>query len=207
MITGIAATKANLLGNKKTLALAREGYGLLDEKRAILMNELVSVVHVMDRLQRDTDAALLEGYGILEKAVVVVGRRSLESLSFSVDIKTDLSLSRRRVMGVSIPVIQAQIKDNPPYFSDGRASFYVDETIAKFRQALGLLVDLSQRKIELLRLAKELQKTIRKVNALEKVYIPFYKDVVKTIGDRLDEESRESFLMLKLIKEKLDEQE
>jgi len=203
MIAGIIATKANLLRNKKTLALAREGYSLLDEKRAILMNELSSVAQATDHLQRETFVILEEAYENLEKAVVAVGKRGLESLSFSVDIKNELSISQRRLMGVNVPVIKAQIKENPPYFSGGRVSFYVDETIVKFRQALELLSGLSQRKIELLRLARELQRTIRKVNALEKIYIPYYRDAVKTISDRLDEESREAFLMLKLIKEKL----
>lgn len=203
MIAGVIATKANLLRNKKTLVLAREGYSLLDEKRAILINELGSVAQATDHLQREAFTVLEEAYGNLEKAVVAVGKRGLESLSFSVDIKNELSISQRRQLGVSVPVIKSQTKDNPPYFSGGRVSFYVDETIVKFRGVLELLSGLAQRKIELLRLAKELQRTIRKVNALEKIYIPYYRDVVKTISDRLDEESREAFLMLKLIKEKL----
>jgi len=59
---------------------------------------------------------------------------------------------------------------------------------------------LQKKKITLLRLAEEAQKTIRKVNALEKIHIPYYEDTVKYIADRIDEESRDSFSMLKLIK-------
>jgi V/A-type H+-transporting ATPase subunit D len=52
-------------------------------------------------------------------------------------------------------------------------------------------------------LAKEVKKTIRKVNALEKIYLPYYEDGVKYISDRIDEESRDAFSMLKIIKKNL----
>jgi V/A-type H+-transporting ATPase subunit D len=103
-------------------------------------------------------------------------------------------------MGVSIPLVNLYIRKNPPYYSLYEVNLYVDEAIAKFKEALKLLAVLAERKITLLRLAHEAQKTIRKVNALEKIYLPYYKDTLKYIGDRLDEESRDAFAMLKLIK-------
>ena len=63
------------------------------------------------------------------------------------------------------------------------------------------MAQLAEKRITLMRLAKEVQKTIRKVNALEKVYIPYYTEAVKIISDRLDEESREAFSTLKLLKQ------
>ncbi|HTY45882.1 MAG TPA: V-type ATP synthase subunit D [Patescibacteria group bacterium] len=203
MKVNIAATKTNLLRVKKTLAMTREGYELLDQKRKILMTELNTVVHMTERLQRDVDAKLKEAYGLLDRATVVMGRKRLEGLSFSIDIKSILSLSQRRIMGVSIPLVNLKTAENPPYYSPYAISFYVDETITKFKEAVQLLAQLAEKKIALLRLAKELQKTIRKVNALEKIYLPYYSVSLKYIGDRLDEESRDAFSMLKLIKERL----
>ncbi len=58
----------------------------------------------------------------------------------------------------------------------------------------------------LLRIAEEVFRTIRKVNALEKIYIPNYEDTFKNISERLDEEGRESFCMLKMIKARLKDQ-
>jgi V/A-type H+/Na+-transporting ATPase subunit D len=203
MKVNIAATKTNLLRVKKTLAMTREGYELLDQKRKILMTELNTVVHMTERLQRDVDAKLKEAYEVLDKATVVMGRKRLEELSFSIDIKNSLSLSQRRIMGVTIPIVNLKTAENPPYYSPYETSFYVDETIVKFKEAIKLLAQLAEKKIALLRLAKELQKTIRKVNALEKIYLPYYSMSLKYIGDRLDEESRDAFSMLKLIKERL----
>lgn len=205
MKINIAATKTNLLKSKKLLSLTREGHDLLDEKRRILINELTSVVHIVDRLQREVDTALREAYSLVDKAIVVMGRKRLEELSFSVDIKTNLSISERKVMGVSLPIIDMNTRENPPYYSSHEVSFYVDEVMTRFKEILKLIAQLAEKKIALIRIAKEVQKTIRKVNALEKIYLPFYEDSVKYINDRLDEDAREAFSMLKLIKERIRE--
>ncbi|MEK6732710.1 MAG: V-type ATP synthase subunit D [Candidatus Omnitrophota bacterium] len=203
MKINIAATKTNLLKSKKLLSLTKEGHNLLDEKRRILVNELTAIVHIVDRLQREVDTALKEAYGLMDKTIVVMGRKRLEELSFSIDIKTRLSISERRVMGVSLPLIDLNIQENPPYYSPYNVSFYVDEVIKRFKEVLKLITQLAEKKIALIRIAKEVQKTIRKVNALEKIYLPFYADSVKYISDRLDEDAREAFSMLKLIKERI----
>jgi V/A-type H+-transporting ATPase subunit D len=203
MNINIAATKTNLLKVKKSLSLTQEGYELLDEKRRILIMELTSILHVVEKLWRELDATLSDAYAMLDKALVVMGKRRLEELSCAVNIEYDLSITHRRVMGVSIPIIDLKTFEKPPYYSSLGVSFYVDETIAKFKEVLLLIAQLAEKQLALLRLAKEVQKTIRKVNALEKIYIPYYRDAVKFVTDRLDEESREAFSMLKLIKTRL----
>jgi V/A-type H+-transporting ATPase subunit D len=149
------------------------------------------------------DIALMNAYGLVDKATVVMGRKKLEELSFSIDIKTSLSISEKRVMGVSLPAIDLRIKENPPYYSSHEVSFYLDEAISAFKEILKLLAQVAEKKIALIRIAKEVQKTIRKVKALEKIYLPFYEDSVKYISDKLDEDARETFSMLKLIKERI----
>lgn len=203
MNLNIAATKTNLLKVKKFLALTREGYELLDEKRKILINELNLIIDITEKLENDLDAMLRDSYALVDKAVIAMGRTRVEALSYSIDIKSDLSISHRRVMGVEIPIIKLKITDNPPHHSPYEVSFFVDEAIVKFKEVLSLLAQLSEKKIALLRIAEELFKTIRKVNALEKIYIPDYQDTLKFISERLDEEGRESFIMLKMIKSRL----
>jgi len=203
MKVNLAATKTNLIKVKKTLSLTHEGYELLDEKRKILISELNTIIHIADQLERQVDEALEQGYKLVDKAVVVMGRKRVEELSFSMDIKNSLSISQKRVMGVTIPVIDLKAVENPPYYSPYETSLYVDEVILKFKEIVKLLAGFAEKKIAVLRIAKEVQKTIRKVNALEKVYIPYYEEALKFISDSLDEESRESFSMLKLIKKRL----
>jgi V/A-type H+-transporting ATPase subunit D len=200
MKVNIAATKTNLLSTKKSLALTQEGYELLDEKRKILLAELAAIVDSVDQHQEEVDGALHKAYALVDKAVVAMGKIRMEELCFSIDIKSELSISQRSIMGVRVPVIDLVIKDNPPYYSTHDVNLYVDEAIMRFKQILGMLAVLAEKKITLLRLAEEAQKTIRKVNALEKIYLPYYKETLKYIGDKLDEESRDAFAMLKLIK-------
>lgn len=203
MNLNIAATKTNLLKVKKFLALTREGHELLDEKRKILINELNLIIDITEKLENNLDTMLRDSYALVDKAVIAMGRTRVEALSYSIDIKSDLSISQRRVMGVEIPIIKLKITDNPPHHSPYEVSFFVDEAIVKFKEVLSLLAQLAEKKIALLRIAEELFKTIRKVNALEKIYIPDYQDTLKFISERLDEEGRESFFMLKMIKSRL----
>jgi len=200
MKVDLAATKTNLLKTKKSLALTAEGFDLLDEKRRILMAELTAVIDSVDQHQKEVDSALKEAYDLLDKVVVRTGRMRLEELSLAIDVKNSLDISQRRVMGVSVPVIELYTRENPPYYSSYDVNIYVDEVIQRFKSILKLLALLAEKKITLLRLAEEAQKTIRKVNALEKIYLPYYRQTLKSISDRLDEESREAFSMLKLIK-------
>ncbi len=200
MRIALAATKTNLLKVKKSLALTQEGYELLDEKRRILLEELSLIIDSVDRYQEQVDNALVVAYHLVDKATVVLGRKRMEELSFSVDIKSELAISQRRVMGVGVPVINLKVRDHPPYYSLHEVNLNVDEAIARFRDILKLLAALAEKKITLLRLAEEARKTIRKVKALEKIYLPYYREAFKYIGDRLDEESRDAFAMLKLIK-------
>jgi V/A-type H+/Na+-transporting ATPase subunit D len=200
MQIALAATKTNLLKVKKSLALTQEGYNLLDEKRRILLEELSAIIDSVDRYQEQTDLALAEAYRLVDKATVALGRKRMEELSFSVDIKSEMAITQRRIMGVAVPVIDLSVHENPPYYSLHEVNLNVDEAIAKFRDILKLLAALAEKKITLMRLAEEAQKTIRKVKALEKIYLPYYKEAFKYIGDRLDEESRDAFSLLKLIK-------
>ena len=206
MKLNIAATKTNLLSIKKSLALTKEGYELLDEKRKILINELNSVIDIAEKLESDLNKMLKDAYATIDRGVVVMGRSRVESLSFAGGIKNEISISNRRVMGVDIPMVKLKITDKPPHHSPYGVSFYLEEAIVKFKEVLKLIAQLAEKKIALLRIAEEVFKTIRKVNALEKIYIPTYEGTFKSISDRLDEEGRESFCMLKMIKTRLKDQ-
>jgi V/A-type H+/Na+-transporting ATPase subunit D len=200
MKINIAATKTNLFKMRKSLELTREGHDLLDEKRRILLEELTALVDAVDRYQAEADEALAKAYAELDRAVVIMGRNRVEELSLSIDVRNELSITVRRIMGVQIPVISLEVVEKPPYFRSFDTSLAVDEAMRGFAAAMRLVAQLAEKKIALLRIAAEVQKTIRKVNALEKIYIPFYQDSVKYISDRLDEESRDAFALLKMIK-------
>jgi V/A-type H+-transporting ATPase subunit D len=106
-------------------------------------------------------------------------------------------------MGVSLPVIETEFNDHSPYYSPMGTSFWIDNLLQCFKKVLEDLGKLSELKISVLRLANEVKKTIRKVNALEKIAIPNLKETVHYIQGRLEESERDMFVLMKLVKERL----
>lgn len=199
-----APTKTNLLRLKNDLNFAKQGYELLDQKRNILIIELLSLVDQTTDYQNRVDDALAQAYQALEEAVLDMGKLKVQYLTGAVNITTDIVIRSRRVMGVSLPVVETEFKERPPYYSPMGTSFWIDSSINFFKQTLGLLGRLSELKISVLRLANEVKKTIRKVNALEKIAIPDLKETVHFIQSRLEENERDMFVLMKMVKSNLE---
>lgn len=199
----VAATKTNLLNTKKILSLTEEGYRLLDEKRKILLSELSTAMKNYSALSAELSKTLEKAYASMEQAVVRTGGRQIEDLARAVKISRDILLVENRLMGTNIPVITMENTGDPPFFGPFASPLIVEETIRHFTDAVSLTVQLAEKKTALVRLAREVQKTIRKVNALEKVHIPAYQQLINDISNRLDEESRESFSSLKMIRNRI----
>jgi len=83
-------------------------------------------------------------------------------------------------------------------------SFWIDGALSFFKEVLKLLGKLAELKISVLQLANEVKKTIRKVNALEKIAIPDLKETVHYIESRLEENERDMFVLMKMVKENLE---
>jgi len=200
----IPPTKTNLLRLKTELQFAREGYELLEQKREILVVELMSLMDRTVDAQRDVEEKLREAYLSLEKAVMEMGRKAVSQHALAVNMNSEISLSERRVMGVGLPVVRIDYRDYPPYYSPGETSFWMDDAVSKFKEVLKLVGRLAEIRISLMRLTREVSKTMRRVNALEKIAIPDYEETIKYIEDTLDELEREGFATMKLVKERLE---
>ncbi len=200
----IAPTKTNLLKLRNELLFSREGYELLDQKRNILMVELMSIIAHAKALQKEVDDFLKKAFDSLANSIKSIGRKDVKLLSKSIKIESNIIISARKVMGVSLPVVRVETVDNSPYFSLIDNSFWIDDTIKNFKDVLKILGNLAEVRISLMRLAFEVKKTIRKVNALEKIAIPDYVATIKYIEERLEESERESFFLMKLIKKRLE---
>lgn len=199
-----APTKTNLLKLRSNLQFAEQGYELLDQKRNILIVELLSLVDQTADHQARVDAALAEAYETFQKAILDMGRLKVQYLTGAVNIATDITVGSRRVMGVNLPVVDTEFTEHRPYFSPMGTSFWIDSSVQNFKEVLRLLGKLSELRISVLRLANEVKRTIRKVNALEKIAIPDLKEAVHYIETRLEENERDMFTLMKRVKENLD---
>lgn len=201
----VAPTKTNLLKLKSELEFARLGYELLDQKRNILINELLALVDQAVDYQEKVDASLKEAYAAFQSAALEMGKRRTVSLASAVNIRSQIEIRERKVMGVPLPQVETAYDEHPPYYSPEGTSFWVDVSIVRFKAALELMGHLAELKVSIMRLAAEVKKTIRKVNALEKIAIPDLNETVDYIRNRLEENERDMIILMKMVKNRLEE--
>ena len=200
----VVPTKTNLIKIKRDRAFAQEGYDLLEQKRQILVVELMDIVDKTADAQENVEKKLSEAFKALENAVLKMGRQSVSDVAPAVNVTSDIAITMRRLMGVNLPIVDVKVEDKMPYFSLGETSFWIDEAIARFKSLLVDLGKLAEMRISLMRIADEVRKTVRRVNALEKIAIPDYKESIKYVESYLEENERETFATLKLVKERLE---
>lgn len=203
-MSNIAPTKTNLLKLKGELKFARLGYDLLDQKRNILVLELLNLVDQTIDMEGKVDAALTEAYRNLEEAAVSMGKLEVMSLQSAINIETQISIRQRKIMGVRLPVVETSYSERPPFYSPMGTSAWIDSALVAFKQALELMGRFAELKVSIMRLAREVKKTIRKVNALEKIAIPDLEENVRSIQSRLEESERDAFILMKMVKSRLE---
>ncbi len=196
----LAPTKGNLINLKKSLALAENGYELLDRKRNILVREMLRLIDDAESIQNAIDKSYEKAYEALQAANVSLGIIAVQSAA-SADIDDSLSISYRSVMGVEIP--SASIKSDSavlPDFGLHTSNAFLDEAFINFNRVKVLTVRLAEIENSVYRLANAVKKTRKRANSLKNIVIPDFKTQIKFISDVLEEKEREEFSRLKVIK-------
>lgn len=199
----LAPTKTNLLKLRDELSFARLGHELLDQKRNILVIELLTLVDRAVDFQSKVEASLDLAYRALEEASLDMGTTGLGFLASAVGADCDIAIRQRRVMGTPLPVVDTGFSGSPPWYGPTGTSFRADEAVEAFRAALALLGKLAELKVSIMRLASELRRTMRKVNALEKIAIPDLDASVRFVQGRLEEGERDMFVLMKTVKNRI----
>ena len=202
----IAPTRTNLIRLKKEMRFAKEGYAILDRKREALTGELVRVAKEADSLQKEVWALLEDAYAAMEKARLVMGSDHVEWASLAVNKTVEVQMRLRGIMGVAIPQIEASGEPPELLYSPGDTAAVLDEASAAFREVLIKVPQLSMLTAAVWRLANELKKTQRRVNALQHIFIPQYQHQIEFIVSSLEEREREETFRLKWLKTKMTKQ-
>lgn len=200
----VAPTRMNLIRIKNELRFAREGYEILDRKREVLTTELVRVAHEADVIQKEVWKLLETAYGALEQARLTMGSDHVEWAALAANKTVDVHLKLRGVMGVAIPVIEARGDLPKMLYSLSGTNASLDEASAAFREVVVKVPQLSMLVTSVWRLAGELRKTQRRVNALQHIFIPQYEETVAFIVSSLEEREREETFRLKWLKSKME---
>jgi V/A-type H+-transporting ATPase subunit D len=198
----IAPTKSNLLRVKERLATAEEGYDLLEQKREILVMELMQKVEEVKLLERDLDVRVGSAYPVLKRMLVVAGRERADRLSRSIQYRFDLREKRVTAAGMTLPSLEVHLPGPELKYSPANSFAECDETVLEFFGLLKILTELAAVRTIAWRLAREVRKTQRRVNALEKMVIPTARETKKYIESALEERDRDAFFSSKLLKRK-----
>lgn len=191
-------TKANLMATQKSLDLAKLGYELMDRKRNILVREMMQLVDTAKSAQEQIGAAYQKAYAALRLANITLG--VCGRFARAVPVETGLETDSKSVMGVEIPILRLPETQLHPYYGLRSTNSYLDEAYMYFNEAKRLTVELAETQASVFRLADAVKKTQKRANALNNIMIPQLTATVKFITDSLDENEREDFTRLKVVK-------
>ena len=183
---------------KKSLALARVGYDLLDRKRNILIRETMSLIDRAGSIQTEINESYINAYKALQTANIDLG--IVEEYARSVPVENGLGVSSRSVMGVEIPTVTLNSSGIKNYFGYRKTSFQLDKAYIEFDNVKRRTAELAEIENSVYRLAEGIRKTQKRANALKNIVIPRFETQIKAITAALDEKEREEFSRLKVIK-------
>lgn len=204
----VRPTRAELLERRSQIALAQQGMDLLKQKRDALLIEFMSVMDETLRLSESLQKNVADAQYSLAVAKAVDGNVALRSAGLATQGEVTIEMSGAKIMGVAVPVVTKGDSPIRTPFTRGYAvtgiSSRVDETADKYERILDVIIEYADIETRLKRLGEEINKTNRRVNALEQVTVPGLREQVSYISQTLDERAREDLFRLKKVKKKIE---
>lgn len=202
--TDVNPTRMELIKTKERVVLARKGHKLLKQKRDALILEFFKILQKAKDLRGELTRHLQGAY----KAAAIAGlyHNIYELQNVALTLRKDISveIDVKNVMGVKIPSMTSSTGMASVQLDAISGSAKIDDAVERFDKVLALVMQLAETETAMKRLIIEIEKTKRRVNALEFVLIPRLEETRRMISFRLDEMERDSFVSLKAIKRKLD---
>ena len=194
-------TKGNLILAKNSLALASQGYELMDKKRNILIRELMALIDQAKDIQSEIDVTFQTAYRALQKANIELGISYVQEAGESIPVEDSIEIKARSIMGTEIPLVRFHKKqEEVPTYAFYSTKESLDQARAAFDRVKELTIRLSMVENSAYRLASSIKKTQKRSNALKNITIPSYSGLVRDITNSLEEKDREEFTRLKVIK-------
>jgi V/A-type H+-transporting ATPase subunit D len=196
----VAPTKSNLLAIKEQLVIAKDGYELLEQKREILVMELMRMVEKVKILELEINKRIESAYPALREMLMTVGGDRAERISHAVSYDFPITEKPVSLAGMNFQSIDVELPQPQLFYSFMGTYAAVDKVMIEFFDLLRLLTDMASIRTIVWRLATEVKKTQRRVNALDKMVIPQTDETKKYIESVLEERERENVFVLKSLK-------
>jgi V/A-type H+-transporting ATPase subunit D len=198
-------TRMELTRLKKRLTTAVRGHKLLKDKRDELMRQFLDLIRENKALREQVEQGLLQANSHFVLASAVMQKEQMDAALLSPKQQVYLEVSSRNVMSVDVPVFESKTRtaDTSDIFSYGFAftSFELDEAVEKLAQQLPAMLRLAEVEKSTQLMAAEIEKTRRRVNALEHVMIPRLQETIRYITMKLEENDRSGRTRLMKVKD------
>ena len=206
VIEGVKPTRMELLAIRKKKKLAEKGHKLLGEKRDALVMQFFDIIKTRDELRSDVNSKMAEAFNTLVDAEMIMGSESVADVVSSMPQIPKVPIDVVNIMGVKVPKIQTEAFKMPegPVYGYLHTNARLDEATDRFQDVLRRILKLAEVEGSIEQLAQEIEKTKRRVNALEHIFIPRLKATQKYIEMQLQEREREDFFRRKHIKKLLE---
>ena len=204
-VMSVNPTRMELTNLKKKLVTARRGHSLLKDKRDELMRQFLALVKENSALRKKVEAGLCAVNMHMTLAHSVMDEKEIDVAFMLPKQNVSLDVQSKNIMSVNVPVFNPEYKslDKGDVYSYGFAftSCELDKAVSNFTDLLPDLVRLAEVEKQCQLLSAEIERTRRRVNALEHVMIPQYEDTIRYITMKLDENERSSITRLMKIKD------
>ena len=207
MAEDVKTTRLELIETRNKIRLAENGHKLLKQKRDVLVLEFFKIMKQAQDLRAELNKSMASAFSALGTAQAYHGILEVENIALSVKKAPNVQVESKNVMGVHIPSIRGEYVSKTLQergYSIQGSSAKIDEAASSFEKSLEKIIKLAETENALKRLIREIEKTKRRVNALDYIMIPNLKNTAKYIILRLEEIEREQFISLKTIKAKLE---
>ncbi|HLC47725.1 MAG TPA: V-type ATP synthase subunit D [Candidatus Norongarragalinales archaeon] len=206
----VRPTRMEMLNTKSKLLLATKGHHILKQKRDALVPEFFKIVKKAKNLRGEVDAEMAAAFKALAIAKAFHGDLFVETAAIASKKVPEIEVHTRNIMGVKIAEIRGidvrKDLEGRGYSIQGSSAKF-DDAVEHFEKALDLIIKLAEFETALRRLLREIEKTNRKVNALEYNIQPDLKETIKEIAAHLNRLESEAFYALKVTKKKLSKAE
>ena len=203
--TAVTPTRLVLNQLKGRLKTARRGHKLLKDKRDELMRQFMDVVKLNKELRLKVEAGMTGAFASLTVASTIMSPEMLEQALLYPRQSVELGMSYKNIMSVNVPVYSFRTKNNDPSeiypYGFAQTSGELDDALEKLAKVFEDMLELAQVEKTMQLLAEEIEKTRRRVNALEYVMIPNFEENIRYITMKLEENENSTKVRLMKVKD------
>ncbi len=199
-------TRSELIELKRKISLSETGYSLLKKKRDALMIELFNAIKKAKAAREELDDAYEAAQTNMAIAMATDGIVKLKSAAFAREDTPDITVVEQNIMGIEVPHISEAAVIKKLYergYGIGGTSSRIDEACRYYEIVLEKAIVTAEFETIINRILAEIDKTKRRVNALEYKILPQLEEAQKTVQTRLNEREREGLFVVKRIKKKI----